>query len=138
MYINICRLNSEEERAAPTPAADASLIELPTYFNPTVVVTEFVASTASTLALPVSLTSTERSEMHQLAQHLGLEHVSRGVAENRFITLAKPGVIVGEPNLRKTMSSELIVLDQEKKKFDPHGQKKQNILHHRRTKFFQL
>jgi hypothetical protein len=89
------------------------LIELPTDFNPTVVVNEFVESTAATLTLPASLTSTERSEMHHLAQHLGLEHVSRGVAENRFLTLAKPGVIVGEPTLRKTMSSELIVQAQE-------------------------
>ncbi len=76
--------------------------------------------------LPASLTFTQRSEIHQLAHHHGLGYVSRGVDENRFLTAAKPGVIIGERTLRKTMVSELVVQGQESQVLRKNSQSQRN------------
>ncbi len=75
-------------------------------FDPTSAVAEFMESEA--LDLPVSLTSEQRSEVHRLAQHFGLQHISRDGDSGRYLTLAKPGAIIGEPTFRRLIASELV------------------------------
>jgi hypothetical protein len=65
-------------------------------------------SDSSALELPVSLSTGQRQEVHQLVQHFGLQHTSRGTDTSRFLTLAKPGAIIGEPTLRKLLVSEVV------------------------------
>jgi hypothetical protein len=80
-----------------------------TVFEPASVVAEFLASDSSQLDLPISLTSTQRQEIHELAKHFNLKHKSSGNGSERFLTIAKRGVIIGECSLRKSLASELIL-----------------------------
>ena len=69
-------------------------------------------SEETTLELSLSLSNEQHREPHELAQHLGLMHVSREDKDNnaRFITLAKRGSIIGKATQRRLITNKLSIL----------------------------
>jgi len=105
-----------ESRNAPpssTPRSRSScLVRTPPSvgpaFSPKSIIADFMNSDLSRIELPASLSSSQRGELHQLAQHFSLSHTSQGSDKGRFLTIAKPGTIIGEPTFRKLLASEVI------------------------------
>ena len=57
---------------------------------------------------PPNLTNKQRSEAHAMAEHFGLQHLSRKEGNGRFLTIAKQDALIGTPSSRKKISVSLI------------------------------
>eukprot|EP00002_Diphylleia_rotans_P020124 TRINITY_DN3900_c0_g1_i1.p1 TRINITY_DN3900_c0_g1~~TRINITY_DN3900_c0_g1_i1.p1 ORF type:complete len:1003 (+),score=233.75 TRINITY_DN3900_c0_g1_i1:48-3056(+) len=71
-------------------------------------IVDFQSSNEKSLAFPPTLDSRERLIVHQLAEELGLLHVSKGEGNARFITLSKKGVVTCPQPTKVVVKDETI------------------------------